>query len=456
MNRILIAAATCFFSVSMSWAQTPTAGTKPPVDCDARTGQQKAEWGRSPHAWLASVFQTERIEIEQTWCRTWATYGYDRANKAEDFGRTFFTGDGVHPAFGSIVPGSGFAGGASINLERALASQPLRLQSSIEARESLNKFWVVGGQLSVLGSGAREGNRHNNANFAVRHADLPQLTYYGIGSTSQKSDQAAYGMGDTTAEGRINFPVPKGFSFTGRLAGVSITPRGFHDSSTPSIEQEFTPGNTPALNISITDVVYGGGVDWTYPEEERLRGYRAQVTSTMQWFRGMNVSGYSFRRFDATWLQRYTPDVGTDLGTVSVYARVTESLATSGNAIPFYQQPTLGGTDIENQPTLRSYPDYRFRAPNLMLFQGEYERAIYHQLPLGFLFFYDVGKVAINRNDLDFTHMPHSFGVGITVHGGGLPLFRLYYSWGGHEGTRLYPLGNTNNFAAPGDLRGVF
>src|SRR5215471_21445610 len=152
MNRILIAAATCFFSVSMSWAQPPTAGTKPPVDCDARTAQQKAEWGRSPHVWLASVFHTERIEIEQTWCRTWATYGYDRANKAEDFGRTFFTGDGVHPAFGNIVPGSGFAGGASINLERALDSQPLRLQSSIEARESLNRFWVVGGQLSVLGS----------------------------------------------------------------------------------------------------------------------------------------------------------------------------------------------------------------------------------------------------------------------------------------------------------------
>ena len=36
-------------------------------------------------------------------------------------------------------------------------------------------------------------------------------------------------------------------------------------------------------------------------------------------------------------------------------------------------------------------------------------------------------KVAVNRSDLDFTHMPHSLGVGLTVHAGGLPLVRLYY-----------------------------
>lgn len=450
MKRLLVVAATSFFWVSFSLAQAPS-----PVDCDMHTGQQKQDWGKSPHPWLVNVVHTEGIEIEQTWCRTWETHGYDRVNKAEDFGRTFFTGEGFHPALGSIVPGSGFAGGVAFNLERALSSLPLRSQSSIEARGSFNKFWVAGGQLSLLGSGDRAGNRHNHANFVVRHADLPELGYYGIGSLSQKNAQTAFGLGDTTAEATINFPVPKDFSFTGRLAGISTNPRGFHDSSTPSIEQGFTQGNTPALNTSVTDVVYGGGVDWTYPEEERLRGYRAQVTSAMQWFHGTNVTGYSFRRFDATWVQKYTPDVGTDLGTIQVYARLTESLATSGNSIPFYQQPTLGGTDVENQPTLRSYPDYRFRAPNLMLFQGEYERTIYHQLPLGFLFFYDVGKVG-NRSDLDFKHMPHSFGAGITVHAGALPLVRLYYAWGGHEGNRLYPLGNTNNFADPGDLRGVF
>jgi hypothetical protein len=58
--------------------------------------------------------------------------------------------------------------------------------------------------------------------------------------------------------------------------------------------------------------------------------------------------------------------------------------------VPFYLQPTLGSTDIDNLDILRSYRDYRFRAPNALAFQAEYTHWIVD--PLGMLFFYDVGK----------------------------------------------------------------
>jgi hypothetical protein len=441
---------------STCWAQTRDPAPKPVLSCDARTGQEKAAWARSKHPWLVNVLHTERSDIEQTWCRIWETAGYDRINKAEDFGRTFFTGEGIHPAFGGIVPGSGFAGGGAFNVGRALTSVPLRFEGSTEARVSLNKFWTVGGEVNLLGSSQRQVNRHNQVSFLVRHSDLPQLAYFGIGGSSQLSQQTLYGLTDTTGSATLNIPVPKDFSFTARVAGVSLTPSGFNGAATPSIEQRFNPTNTPALGVAVTDVVYGGGIDWTYPAEERIGGYRAQVSATMQWFSALNGAPYSFRRFDAAWNQKYTPQVGADLGTISISARVAESLATSGNVVPFFQQPTLGGMDIENQPTLRSYRDYRFRAPHLMLFQAEYERTLYHGLPLGMLLFYDVGKVAVDRSDLDFKHMPHSLGIGLTLHGGGLPLVRLYYAWGGHEGAKGSATGNTNNFGVPGDMRGVF
>jgi hypothetical protein len=43
--------------------------------------------------------------------------------------------------------------------------------------------------------------------------------------------------------------------------------------------------------------------------------------------------------------------------------------------------------------------------------------------------------VALNRSDLDFTHLLHSYSVGLTLRAGGFPLVSLLFSFGGHEGT---------------------
>src|SRR5262249_39161152 len=51
----------------------------------------------------------------------------------------------------------------------------------------------------------------------------------------------------------------------------------------------------------------------------------------------------------------------------------SESATSAGNAVPFYFQPTLGGADINGNPTLSSYQDYRFRAPNVMLLRQSFE-----------------------------------------------------------------------------------
>jgi hypothetical protein len=128
--------------------------------------------------------------------------------------------------------------------------------------------------------------------------------------------------------------------------------------------------------------------------------------------------------------------------------------AAEGIGWPFYLQPTLGGTDINNFDVLRSYHDYRFRAPDALFFQAEYTRTIW--APLGALVFYDVGKMALVSSDLGISHMRHSCGAGFTVRAGNATLFKLYYAWAGSEGTHTTYTGNTNNFAADPNLRGVF
>lgn len=107
----------------------------------------------------------------------------------------------------------------------------------------------------------------------------------------------------------------------------------------------------------------------------------------------------------------------------------------SGNAVPFYLQETIGGSDIDNQPTLRAFKDYRFRAPNLILTQTEYDRRIIG--PVGILIFYDAGKVASEADDLSFGNLRQGAGGGLSVFAGGKVVFRVYVGAGSGEG--LHP-----------------
>ena len=69
----------------------------------------------------------------------------------------------------------------------------------------------------------------------------------------------------------------------------------------------------------------------------------------------------------------FHPDKRED-SILTIHNRLTISDASAGNAVPFYLQETLGGSDIEGQPTLRGFQDYRFRAPDNVLIQVQYDR----------------------------------------------------------------------------------
>jgi hypothetical protein len=108
----------------------------------------------------------------------------------------------------------------------------------------------------------------------------------------------------------------------------------------------------------------------------------------------------------------------------------------SAKAVPFYLQETVGGSDIDNEATLRAFRDYRFRAPNLFLVQTEYNRRLIG--PVGLLLFHDAGKATLARSDLNFTHLHQGFGGGLSFFLGGKIVFRAYVGLGGGEGAHPY------------------
>ena len=130
-------------------------------------------------------------------------------------------------------------------------------------------------------------------------------------------------------------------------------------------------------------------------------------------------------------------------GSVGVRLLVNESFVPGGNIVPFYFQPTLGGSNINGENFLPSYADYRFRGPNMMVLRESFEHSL-GKLPIGFIFMADEGRVSATRSEAwHFTHMAHSFATGFTVHAGGFPVLSVLFAWGGHEGT--HTLAQVNN-----------
>jgi outer membrane protein assembly factor BamA len=75
----------------------------------------------------------------------------------------------------------------------------------------------------------------------------------------------------------------------------------------------------------------------------------------------------------------------------------------TGSIIPFYLQPTVGGSDINSKVSLRGFPNYRFRDRNAVAVQVEYSVPIAD--PVGLLLFYDAGQVGSTVSDLTFAHL---------------------------------------------------
>lgn len=118
--------------------------------------------------------------------------------------------------------------------------------------------------------------------------------------------------------------------------------------------------------------------------------------------------------------------------------------------VPFYFDPTLGGSDINGNASLASYQDYRFRAPDVLLLRESFEHSILG-LPLGLMLMADEGKVALTRGDLGSSPWLHSFSAGLTLRAGGFPEVYLLFSWGGSEGT--HTIANVNPSLLGGETR---
>lgn len=400
---------------------------------------------------------------------------------------TLFTDHPLHIAAGSMPPQNGFGLGAAYVAARN--TENWRLSWDIDAVGATTGSWRAGGYLKLIhtpaqtvhvtmpsaatsGDTSAKPKKHEVRvhpftvfNLYAQSISLNKINYFGEGNDSSLAGASVFGMTQTIVGANATKPVFEfpsisklNLSLFGEMNGRFVNIRGEGGQSVPSIFTVYDNTGAPGLSsqpgffqlaqgVRIKPVI-GDHLELNY--SGRLQEFIAPSSSQdtfERWTVDLNhtfyLYGYTESGVKTTNLTgpdscapagQKCPPVSRSRnlnGSIGVRLLLTESM-NSVSKVPFYFQPTLGGQDINSALTLGSYQDYRFRAPNLLLLQENFEHSIWG--PFGVKFMADQGRVAIDRGDLGFSHLRHSYAAGLTLRAGGFPMVQMMFAWGGPEG----------------------
>ena len=116
----------------------------------------------------------------------------------------------------------------------------------------------------------------------------------------------------------------------------------------------------------------------------------------------------------------------------------TSAHPSSGDQIPFFMLPTLGGAD-----SLRGFSDFRFRGPAASFGRGEYQLELmgsrrYFPTHLIAVLFADAGQVGTSFRDAWSHRINRDYGIGVRLPLVGLGALALDVAWG-REGYQTNP-----------------
>jgi Omp85 superfamily domain len=318
--------------------------------------------------------------------------------RLEDWGVITGTPRGVYPWFGSVYPGGGFAAGAGVR-------KPFGDDGALNVfgGYSINTFARAQADLA-LPTFARDRAR---ITLTGRYIDAPDVRYFGVGNESRQEDETRFAYTPLAGGARLDIEASRMFTFGGGVEYHDITASA--GRTAPSIEDLFSAATTPGLEVS--EFAYLNSTaravfDWRRPLGYSGRGgiLRAQFDD----FREPENDLYSFQSLEGEVLQLIPILRANWVIALRGLATITDIKNTGG--VPFFLLPALGGGS-----TLRGYPDFRFRDRNRLLMNAELRWTPARFLDMAI--FYDTGKVAARRDDLDFKDLKDSYGIGMRVIG---------------------------------------
>jgi outer membrane protein assembly factor BamA len=310
------------------------------------------------------------------------------------FERLLNPAEGLYPKIGNITTGSGFSIGPGYRHAGMFGGHA---DFSTFAAASFSRYWMIDARLQF----PRLANERVALEVHGQRYDFPNEDFFGLGPDSLRTNEVTYGLSNTVIGGS---GVVRPMTWLNLSAGIDHLQPNINTTTEPgSLLSVFDPSQAPGVLEQPDYLRYTAMVDVNYrvPRGNPRRGGRYALTYHR--YDDTESDLFSFNRVEID-LQQYVPLV-RDRRVLALRARATMADADAGSVVPFYYQPTLGGPD-----DLRGFRHLRFRDRNALLLQAEYRWEIFTAVDGAI--FYDVGKVAARREDLDLRDLESDYGIG--------------------------------------------
>lgn len=257
----------------------------------------------------------------------------------------------------------------------------------------------------------------------------PQEDFYGLGQSSSVDDRSNYLYKAPSLEGRAMFK-PRPWMNAGiRYGWLDVAIRPGKDQRYPSVDDLFSEAEMPGFAAQpsyLYNDVFATFDTRDEPGNARAGGYYGVL---WRHYEDNDSSLYTFDRMDID-LQQFLP-IFDKKRVVAVRMRLVATREGEGHEVPFYLQPTLGGSN-----SLRSTGDYRYRDRNAFYSNVEYRWEAFSGLDMAL--FSDFGTVAPRVKDLRFTSLLGAYGIGFRFNTYKAVFFRIDIAAGGPEGVHLF------------------
>jgi hypothetical protein len=321
---------------------------------------------------------------------------------------------GFHPRIGGMRTGSGFALGSvytkgSLNTS---AQVSFKGYQKYEVRYSADQFL---------------GSRYF-ADARATYRNYTQESFYGEGNNTRSADRANYRFEDSYYGGEAGIRLKEHVKAGGHLGFLKTNVGTGTSLLYPAVEKAFDTKNLPGFANQPTYLQTGAffEVDTRdVPGNPRAGGrYIAKWSA----FQDQSLGHYDFSQFDAE-AQQYIPFFNSRR-VIALRAKTTLTRTTDGREVPFFLQPTVGGSE-----DLRGYQEARFRDRNMAVFNAEYRWEAFSGLDMAV--FADAGQVAHTIDQFKFSEMKTAGGIGFRFNSAKSVFLRVDVGYS-NEGTRMF------------------
>jgi len=387
---------------------------------------------------------------------------------------TLATDHPLHLAFGNIAPQNGFGLGVAL-VGHHTPNERWRATWNADAVGAPGGAWRTGAYFKIIhtpvsaptvipasaaGSATSTGGIRAYAvvDAYAQTISLPTLLFFGLGPGTSRDGKAAFGMRETVIGTRTVVPIARfealrgiNLAALGEVNGRFVQLRRATSTTSASLFDRYSESTAPGLSAQPSFVQFGEGIRISplaaaaavrlnyQVDVEQFRAPADATSSFRRWTitldheiglyhraparRSLETNGPDDCAIDPTTAR--CPSVSRDrTGAIGIKMTLSKSDAAAGSRVPFYFQPTLGGSDINGVAALAGYDDYRFRGPHLLLLQETFEHSIYG--PVGVWLAAEQGKVARQPtgifNTRDFVQ---SVAGGVSLRAGGFPAIVL-------------------------------